>query len=188
MTSMAVDSYRTRLAHGEEITFTQARWKTSLALLGSIAFTLVGLAMVLGYGGVVVMLAGWAGVLFFGVIGIPALLLKTIRPTPQLAVSAEKGVWLSQGDASWVPWRDIEEVVLGEISGQKMVALRVGPELYERRFADSSAATRGLASANEKIVGGPGLVIPTGLSIKPMTLADWLEAEHAERGEATPGN
>lgn len=182
---MSIDSYRTRLAHGEEITFTQPRWKMFLFLLGSIAFAVVGLAMALGDGSMVVKLAGWASVLFFGVLGIPALLLKTVRPTPQLKVSADQGVWLSQGDASWVAWRDIEDVSLGEINGQKMVALAVSPEFYERRFADSSAATRGLASANERIVGGPGLVIPTSLSIKPAALADWLAAE---RASAAPGS
>lgn len=185
---MSVDDYRARLAQGEEITFTQSRGVLLLGALGCLAFVLVSLWLALGDMSIVAKLAGWAGILFVGVIGIPALLFRAIRPAPQLAVSAEKGVWLAQGDDSWVAWGDIEEVALGEISGQKMVAIGVNPELYERRFADSSVATRGLASANEMIVGGPGLVIPTGLPIKPAALADWLGAERAERGRTTPGS
>lgn len=188
MTAMVIDEYRARLRHGEEITFTQQRWKMALALLGCLAFTIVGLALAFGDGSVVVKVAGWSAILFFGVIGIPALLLRTVRPTPQLRVSAHRGVWLTQGDASWLAWHDIEEVTPGSINGQKMVALAVSSELYERRFASSSVASRGMASANEKIIGRPGLIIPTGLSAKPADLADWLSAEHADRARARPGS
>lgn len=184
---MAVDAYRTRLAHGEEITFTQPRWKMFLFLLVCILFALVGLGMVFGDTGVGGTIGGWAAVLFFGVLGIPLMFIKTIRPTPQLAVSAEKGIWLAQGDSSWVSWQEIEGVALGEVSGQKMVALGVDPQLYERRFAESSAVTRGLSTANEQIIGGPALTIPTNLPIKPTVLADWLAVEHAERVPAASG-
>lgn len=178
---MAIDAYRTRLAHGEEITFTQPRWKMVLFLLVCVAFALVGLGMAFGDTGMGATIGGWAAVLFFGVLGIPLMLIRSIRPTPQLTVGAERGVWLDQGDSSWLAWPEIEAVTLGEVSGQKMVALAVSPELYDRRFAESSAVTRGLSSANESIIGGPGLVIPTNLSIAPADLAEWLAVEHAER-------
>lgn len=178
---MTLDAYRTRLAHGEDITFAQPRRKTIPLLLAAIVFALIGLVMIGGGGGIGVTIGGWAAVLFFGVLGIPSMLFKVVRPTPQLTVSADRGVWLAQGDASWLAWRDIETVALGEVSGQKMVALEVAQEVYERRFAESSAATRGLAAANERLVGGPGLVIPTNLAIKPAVLADWLALEREQR-------
>lgn len=187
MALMSVDSYRTRLSHEGEVTFTQSRGKMFLFLLVSIAFAIVGLVMAFGDGSIVVRLVGWAAVLFFGVLGIPVLLLKAIRPTPQLSVSTDRGVWLSQGDASWVAWEDIDEVGLGEIQGQEMVALMVSPELYEQRFAESSTASRGLAAANERVVGATALVIPSGLPIKPVDLAEWLGSEHADRASGGPG-
>ena len=67
-----------------------------------------------------------------------------------------------------------------------MVVLGVDPELYERRFAESSAVSRGMSSANESILGGPGLAIPTSLSIKPKDLATWLAAERDQRGALDP--
>ncbi len=185
---MSVDAYRTQLARDGEITFTQSRGKMFFFLLGSLAFAVVGLVMAIGDGGLAVRLVGWVAVLFFGVIGIPTLLLKVVRPTPQLTVSADRGVWLAQGDASWVAWRDIHEVGLGEIQGQEMVALMVSPELYEQRFAESSVAGRGLAAANERVVGGTALVIPSGLPLRPVTLAEWLGTEHAERASDGPGH
>lgn len=181
---MTLDAYHARLAHGEDITFTQPRRRTIPLLLAAVVFTLTGVMMIGGDGGGGTTIFGWAAVVFFGVLGIPSMLLKVVRPTPQLTVSADKGVWLAQGDASWLAWRDIETVALGEVSGQKMVALGVAQEVYERRFAESSAATRGLAAANEKIVGGPGLVIPTNLAIKPAVLADWLAVEREQRAVA----
>lgn len=182
---MSMDTYRSRLAHGEEITFTQPRWKMFLFLLVCVVFAVIGLGMAFGETGRGGTIGGWAAVLFFGVLGIPLMLLKTIRPTPQLTVSAEKGVWLAQGDSSWLQWRQIERVALGEVSGQKMVVLAVGPQLYEQRFAEAPMAVRALATANEKIAGGPSLAIPTNLSMKPTVLAEWLAVERAERVPAT---
>lgn len=183
----SIDSYRTRLAHGEEVVFTQPRGRMILFLLGCIVFALIGLGMIFGDGGIGATIGGWAAVLFFGVLGIPSMLLKAIRPSPQLRVSADQGVWLAQGDASWLSWPEIETVIIGEVSGQKMVALAVDQDLYDRRFAESSAATRALAAANATIVGGPGLAIPTNLSIKPAVLADWLTVEHQERVPSARG-
>ncbi len=184
---MAIDTYRSRLAHGEEITFTQPRGKMILLLVIAIIFTLVGIVLAAS-GDLMPMIGGWAAILFFGVIGIPTFIIKIVRPTPQLVVSAERGVWLAQGDRSWLPWQEIEAVTLGEINRQKMVALAVSRQLYDRRFAGSSAAMRGLAAANEKIIGGPALAIPTSLGIKPTELAEWLAVEHEERVVASPGH
>lgn len=184
---MAIDAYRTRLARGEEISFTQPRWKMFLFLLVCILFAFVGLGMAFGDTGIGGTIGGWAAVLFFGVLGIPLMAAKTVRPTPQLKVRADRGVWLAQGDSTWLAWPDIEAVTLGEVSGQQMVALAVDAQLYERRFAESSAITQGLSAANEKVIGGPALAIPTNLPIKPTVLADWLAAEHAERVHTAPG-
>lgn len=181
MVPVSADTYQARLARGEEIVLTQPRGRMLLFFLGCLVFTLIGLGMMAGGEGIMVKVAGGAAVLFFGVLGLPSMLLKAVRPTPQLKVSAEKGVWLRQGDASWLPWQQIRGVALGTVSGQQMVALEVDQEVYDRRFAESGAMTAALSSANQGIVGGPALVIPSGLSIAPEQLAAWLDTELRSR-------
>lgn len=167
------------MLRGEELEYCTSRGRSILLLVGALLFVLVGVFLI-GSGEVVSGVVGWLCVLFFGVLGVPILLWRSLRPTVELKVHRDRGVWLRQGDASWVPWAAIRQIGIVNLQRQDIVVLVVDPMVHARRLAASRGAARSLHRVNAGLIGQDALAVPSPLTIRPPALVQLL-GELAER-------
>lgn len=117
-----------RLARGEELQLRTARTGLVLLLMISAGLAVIGLCLVGGGDGLIRML-GIAVVAFFGLVGIPLIVRRLIRPELALEVSADRGVSIEPGP--WIPWSDIRSVDREVVNARPSVVLRLEPSGYQ---------------------------------------------------------
>ena len=152
----------------------QVRLRTSarhniLVLLGCLAFTAVGTAMFRESP-----LVGVLAVSFFGVLGIPVVVMQLVRPRDVVVTPTE--VRLSAGPT--VPWHQVASVELGTLQRQTMILLRLTPDGAPHVKAQQGAVHRALAPANDAITGGPTVTLPVQLRADKVNLGAWLTGVH----------
>lgn len=141
-----------RLARGDELEFRAARTGMIFVLIFCVGFTVIGLCLVGGADGLI-RVGGVALIIFFGVVGIPVAVWKLIRPTLQLMVSTDRGVWLRERGPSWIAWDEIASVERGLQSARPAVELR--------------------------LTSDEAVQVPATLAINPVELYAILAGEHA---------
>lgn len=129
-------------------------------------------------------LAGWAAIVFFGLLVLPALRLALAR-SPGLILRRDGFVDSSSAiPAGFVPWREVRELVVSTVSSQRMLTVKVrDPEPYLRR---GNLLQRALVRANLRLTGSPINLTSNGLRIGFDELVR-LFREHCERAHASPG-
>lgn len=128
-----------RVARGEDLEFRTARTGLVLLLMISAGLAVLGLCLVGGGDGLVRML-GIAVVAFFGLVGIPLIGRRLVRPELALTVSAERGVWIDRGP--WIPWADIRSVDREVVAARPSIVLRLDPAGYQS-WAESVTTSGG---------------------------------------------
>lgn len=88
--------------------------------------------------------------LFFGVVGIPALVRRSRRSITLVVTPHEVRL-----QHSTVPWTDTLGVTLDVVARQKLVSLRLTDKGYDTLRSASSTGMRWLSSANVTVMGGP---------------------------------
>ncbi|MGH3448573.1 MAG: hypothetical protein ACRDQA_19785 [Nocardioidaceae bacterium] len=139
-----------------------------LAVLMTGASTFV-LDMGTGY-----MIAGWAGIALFGVMGIPMFGWRALTARPVTRVDA-RGVAV---DDTRVRWDEIERVVTSKPSGAEQVVLVLTPEAARKARENQSSPGRLLNRANDRLAGGPALALPPQQVEDTDELAGWLADVH----------
>ena len=164
--------------------------KIVFLFLGAIAFVAAGLWFVIdppktqnSFWSDPVRLAviGWATILFFG-IGAIYLIFKLRDNKPGLVID-NAGITDNSGalSAGHIPWQDIENISVFEMSGQKLVMLHVvNPEDYIARHRVSFK--RKLAAMNHRMYGTPVSISASGLKISfdhllSLLMRKWQEAK-----------
>ena len=129
--------------------------------------------------------------MFFGVIGVPALVLQATR-TSVVVVDA-RGVRPSVGGrhgtkVSWpdlVPWDHIEGTGTYNVQSTKFVILYVTDGFEHERLAASGPLVRGLTPANRAMQGTASLALPANLHGDVKEIADWIERQrHVRRARS----
>jgi hypothetical protein len=107
---------------------------------------------------------GAAGVLFFGGCGAFAC-YKAVDRRPALMIDREGIVDNSSAVcAGRVPWRDIVDIRVSEIAGQRVLTIDVcDPQRYLER---GGAMRRWLTAANTRLVGGPVNISASALGVR----------------------
>lgn len=161
------------MLRGEELVYATSRARSLLLALAALIFVVLGAVMTQA-GEAQAVLFGWLAILFFGVLGLPVLLWRGLRSSVALRVHRDRGIWLREGDASWVPWGAVWDVGIVRIQRQDIVAIRIDPQLHARRLAASGGAVRALHHVNAGLVGDHVLTVPSQLTIRPQSLARLL--------------
>ena len=176
-------------------------WLILLSVV-TLIFTLFGLGMMLAAYGEASSVADtlttgsfWIGLLvvvFFGIIGIPSLLLQIVQ-NRKLVLSRRglrygKPRVLDTDPDMDIRWDEILSMGLARINRSTMVALQLTPEGYQRYESRLSGTTRRLAGANQRIMGEGTMALPAHIGHGPKELVALMSLAHGEFGprEARP--
>lgn len=148
-----------------------ARWKGVLALLGAMAFVGLG-AWLTRSGDPAAKVAGWVGVLFFGLCGVLGAGLL-VRPA-ELRLHEDRFELTSSFRTHEVAWRDVDTFVLWTHRGVQLVGWRCRP----------GRQPQGLLAELNRGLGLDG-ALPSGWPMKPEALLHLLQSrlEAARDGE-----
>lgn len=149
-----------RLSRGEELEFRTARTGLVLLLTICVGLAVIGLCLFGGGNGLIRML-GIAVAVFFGVVGIPLIVRRLIRPELELKVSVDRGAWVDHGP--WIPWSDIRSVDREVVASRQAIILRLDPDGY-LEWAESAARSGGRV---EPVPGHFGVLVPQTIAASP---------------------
>jgi hypothetical protein len=126
----------------------------------------------------VVKAAGAGGVLFFGCVGLFAL-VKIFDSAPGLVLD-QRGL-LDRSSAvpvGFVPWRDVAGIEQFDLVDQRFVVIMLkNPEKY---VAKSHPALRWIARINTRMCGSPVMLTPNALEVDFDQLYKMIEARLAQ--------
>jgi hypothetical protein len=145
------------------------RSKNLWALLGSLAFTVVGIWAATDGAWLVAVLA----IGFFGVLGLPAIGYQIVRPRDVHVTSADVRV-----DRVVLPWWQVTAVEVVTVANQPTVVLRLTEDGRTTVDAGLSSWVRRFQSANAKLLGGPVLALPAQLGGDKHETGAWLARVH----------
>lgn len=186
MSDERLPAWDQELVQSGSVTLKPSRWKIALFLLGTLMFTAPGVGMLVGAGGNRgALVVGIVTVGFFGVLGIPSLVVQFIKAGSGVVID-HRGVHLPRKKT--VPWDRIEEVGIMQVNGTRMVALIVDPGFMRHALEHRPAWSRLLAGAERSIVGTDALFLPATIPVDTDVLATWLgrQAElHHQRAART---
>lgn len=160
-----------QFAEEGSIAFPSSRTKMSLGLLGCLAFSAVGIWMIL-QGGVVPTVIGSLSIAFFGVVGVPIILWRWITRKPVVRIDRE-GVSSGERRARWA---DIEGFWVWSLSGSAVVVVQLRPEAANNLRAHTHPARRWLEDMNQRLVGPSTISLPSGNGFDPEAMAAWLNS------------
>lgn len=170
-----------KLAANGRVEFATSKKRLWLMTLGCLAFTGIGLGIILFGSETEAQVWGWAVVVFFGVVCVPALVLQAMR-TSVVVVDAD-GVRPSVGRrhgtlVSWpdlVPWDHIEGTGTNDVQGTRFVILYITDEFEREWLAGRGPLLRGLMHANRAMHGTASLALPPNLHGDVNEIANWIE-------------
>lgn len=183
------------------VTLPIRRGRLVLLFVVTLVFTVFGLGMMLAaygeassVGDALTTGSFWIGLLvvvFFGVIGIPSLLLQIVQ-NRKLVLSRQgfrygKPRLLDTEPELDVRWDEILSVGLATINRSTMVAMQLTPEGYQRYESRLTGATRRLAGANQRIMGEDMIALPAHVGHGPKELTALMSLAHGEFGALDRG-
>lgn len=197
---MKVADQLRELDHGREVVIPVSPVRLLLAILGCLAFIGVGaLVIVLGYNEdgartranpfVWVMIAA---ILFFGVFGIPSILIQLLRPGRLVVGPATLRQERRRGSGwqvvSSVDWRDVVEVFDRRVGGRwptkgtRLICYRARPASQQR----IDGFRGGVQRAEQSMLGEGGFALPNSFRTRAQDLLELLRGAHDRfGGEAT---
>lgn len=153
------------------------RRRGAMFILLAVVMTAASLFAALAASRLVVTIAGWAGLVFFGVLGIPVLTWSTVGGRPVTVVDAQ-GVAVS---SRRLAWHDIAEIVVFTTSGTAMVAVVPTERGADNLASQSSLWTQLTDHANRMMLGTSALFLPTLQGVAPEPFCAWLNRVLSQR-------
>lgn len=154
------------LLHERQVVFTQRRQRMSLGLLGCLAFVALGVLLI--YIGAWPL--GVITIIFFGVIGIPAIVVQMIRPRT-VTVTADS---VEITGCPPLPWTATTGLRVFSTRGTDVGFIGLTAHGQAHITAHMNVARRLLHRANTRLLKEPGIALPHGLNIHVHQLLDWL--------------
>lgn len=146
-------------------------------LVGAIAFVILG-AWLTGHQNPRAVIAGWAGVLFFGLCA--TFIAKQMATGGPRIVIDQNGIFDRTNGLGTIEWRDVISVWVAELQGQKFLCLELrNPTEYLDRL---SSWRRKLATVNRELGFTEFTLNPTGTGADPAALAAAITKELERRG------
>lgn len=122
-----------------------------------------------------------AGLILFGVAGLPISIYQIVTGRPNVVVSRD-GVAMGE---QFVSWPEVREVRMKKYRRAKFVILKVDPavaETYKKPWTWHRLITAGSTFA----VKGPYLSLPPGLNVRAERLTTWLSDLAQRFGQPEP--
>lgn len=162
----------------EEINIYRSVWRNALLILCCLAFA-AGSVLILLDGNekpLMVIIAAWIGILFFGLGGlfVAYLVLKELLTrTPYLVITDEKVIM--NGGKPWeTSFADVEIFFLTRVSTARMIGIKYKKNIEAQRLDNASQWGRALRNFNPELTGAQESIAATGLTVKPQVLCDLL--------------
>lgn len=172
------------------------RGRLIFLFLLTLVFALFGLAMMFAaygqassVGDMLTTGSFWIGLLvvvFFGVFGIPSLLMQIVQ-NRKLVLDRRgfrygKPYVVGTDPELEIRWDEILTLGLAQISRSTMVAMQLTPEGYERYRSRLGSTSKRLAGANERIMGQDMMALPAHVGHGPKELMTLMALAHGEFG------
>ena len=162
----------------EEIKIYRSVWRNALLILCCLAFA-AGSVLILLDGNekpLMVIIAAWIGILFFGLGGlfVAYLVLKEqLTRTPYLVITDEKVIM--NGEKPWeASFADVEIFFLTRVSTARMIGVKYKKNIEAQRLDNAGQLGRAVRHFNVKVAGAQESIGAVGLTIKPQVLCDLL--------------
>lgn len=160
----------------------------ALALLGAVAFTAAGAALVAlwlvepSWPQVPGLVAGAAGVLFFGVVGVPTLVWRWATAARSITITADEAT-LAGG--SRMRWALVRSARVASVMGQRFVVLL--PRDEPDALRGLSPLVRVLSRWNGRLLGEPAAVaLPVQVALSPAALLRLVQHARRRGGHLRP--
>ena len=170
----------------EEIKIYRSVWRNALLILCCLAFA-VGSVLILLDGNekpLMVIIAAWIGILFFGMGGlfVAYLVLKELLTrTPYLVITDEKVIM--NGEKLWeASFADVEIFFLIRVSTARMIGVKYKKNIEAQRLDNAGQWGRAARNFSLKLTGAQESIAADGLMVKPQVLCDLLN-ERLEKWE-----
>ena len=162
----------------EEIKIYRSVWRNALLILCCLAFA-AGSVLILLDGNekpLMVIIAAWIGILFFGLCGlfVAYLVLKEqLTRTPYLVIT-DKKVIMNAGKPWEASFADVEIFFLTRVSTAWMIGVKYKKSIEDQRLDNAGQWGRAVRNFNVKVAGAQESIAADGLKIKPQVLCDLL--------------
>lgn len=162
----------------EEIKIYRSVWRNALLILCCLAFA-AGSVLILLDGNekpLMVIIAAWIGILFFGLGGlfVAYLVLKEqLTRTPYLVITDEK-VIMNAGKPWEASFADVEIFFLIRVSTARMIGVKYKKNIEAQRLDNTGQWGRAARNFSLKLTGAQESIGAVGLTIKPQVLCDLL--------------
>ena len=170
----------------EEIKIYRSVWRNALLILCCLAFA-AGSVLILLDGNekpLMVIIAAWIGILFFGLGGlfVAYLVLKEqLALTPYLVITDEKVIM--NGEKPWeASFADVEIFFLIRVSTARMIGVKYKKNIEAQRLDNAGQWGRAARNFSLKLTGAQESIAADGLTVNPQVLCDLLN-ERLEKGE-----
>jgi hypothetical protein len=150
------------------------RWAIAAAAVG---LTAVCLALVI-WGGLVGLVGGLPGVVFFGAVCLPYIMFRAIRPAPSLIVSTD-GFTVSDYalDAGFISWQEVQSIETSSVGAFSWIVVKLwDPAAFVRRHRSVRRALLRLNSGLRR-----GYVRISGVRL-PLPVSEVAAIMEAKRG------
>ncbi|NNU27322.1 STM3941 family protein [Isoptericola sediminis] len=171
----AVEKWDQELLHDGEVRIVASRWRTAGHLALTLPFVAGGVWMWSDPDGVVELLLGALGTVFFG-LGLVLFPWRIVRPVSFVVTPA--GVRYRSREYAW---NDLVGVSSYSVASTDLLLLLLTGVAAERVASSSSPLKRTLMRRNEAMIGGPNVSIP-GPFRHHAELVGWLEATRRRHG------
>lgn len=164
MTSAA--QYDQQLHQSGEVVISQDRRRILVALIGALVFVAVGVWLISSGSNLI----GWAAVGFFGILGVPVLLVQMARVRKVTVTPSHVEI----GGLPALPWSETTSVGLIEVHGTPIGMIELTPRGRGLVAQHSNAGERALHRMNDHVAGRPSVALPAGLDADLPDLLHWL--------------
>lgn len=168
----------------EEIKIYRSVWRNALLILCCLAFA-AGSVLILLDGNekpLMVIIAAWIGILFFGLGGLFVVYLvlkEQLALKPYLVITDEKVIM--NGEKPWeASFDDVEIFFLTRVSTARMIGVKYKKSIEDQRLDNASQWGRAVRNFNVNLVGAQESIAADGLKIKPQALCDLLNEKLEE--------
>jgi hypothetical protein len=145
---LALESAQLKGAWMSDQVFVASRVKLVLFVLGAAVFSAIGVMMIRSPGDDPrTTLFGWAAIAFFGLLGIPVMLIQIVRPGRLILGDETLVMETSFGKRFVVPWRDVESFGVWNVARSKQVGYRYYPDRRPNTLAQSLTDGMGVDGA-----------------------------------------
>ena len=160
----------------EELRIYQSPWRLLLLTFGSIAMTALSVFMIHFHRNLFVWVAGWIGILFFGLCSLVylfSMFKEWLMHRPFLTIKDD--CLIRQAPRKLVVnFADVESFSVRKVRDSAFIAIHYKPNVERQKMENASIFGYLFRSMNKQLINAQDSITTTGLSMKAEDLCDLL--------------